>query len=82
MHDKIVTRLSNVEKRFPEKENDSENFVLNKLNKMNTKLDGFPEDIKKLQNELYYLKARVRELELENVGIAEQSNNDSVTTNS
>ena len=81
MHDKIVTRLSNVEKRFPEKENDSENFVLNKLNKMNTKLDGFPEDIKKLRNELYYLKARVHELEIENVRIAEQSNNNSVTTN-
>ena len=42
---------------------------------MNAKLEGFPEDIKTLQNELYYLKARVQELEVKKSRLADEENN-------
>ena len=67
MHDKVITRLSIIENNLLVKEKDNtenKNFILNKLCNMNAKLEGFPEDIKKLQNEVYYLKARVQELEV------------------
>ena len=76
MHDKVITRLSIIENNLLVKEKDSnenKNFILNKLNKMNAKLEGFPEDIKKLQNEVYYLKARVQELEVKKSPITEEN---------
>ena len=86
IHDKVITRLSIIENNLLVKEKDNtenKNFILNKLNNMNAKFEGFPEDIKKLQNEVYYLKARVQELEVkkspiteENITVAQRSNSE------
>ena len=78
MHDKIITRLSIIENNCLEKEKDNaenKDFVISKINNTNAKLEGFPEDIKTLQNELYYLKARVQELEVKKSRLADEENN-------
>ena len=78
MHDKIITRLSIIENNCLEKEKDNaekKDFVISKINNMNTKLEGFPEVIKTLQNELYYLKARVQEMEVKTARLADEENN-------